>query len=365
MGSVTERQIRSQVERALGRQLPDSLWRRVAVDDRWLGDIQRGDDTVEELIAQFRAWLPLVSIEQPAPPAPAAGGVRRHRRTKTQDARLAALSDLAAAMAAQRSDVVSFRAEILQGRLLSPQGIDAWIKRRAAPARLAAVRLPPGTVVDPPGLLGLDLIGGGAETTAYRVSPAFRVSEAERLLPPDMIAFAVPGDSWVRRAPVPFDGPLRTLYQLVESLTRDFPWQAAQATVFVLTGLTPMIASILFEPHVRPDAGAFSRLTITLDMSMTPREVASAYGRYRAAALGKTKVRSLSQRSMALAVFAASRPGIDRSALLAAWNLAYPRWKFRPGKGRQSALFRFNRDLGRAEALLTQPAILSPAFWVL
>jgi hypothetical protein len=78
------------------------------------------------------------------------------------------------------------------------------------------------------------------QSTLSRGDPLGRVRPsrvASRLL-----EYALPGDDWVRRVAVTADGTLDRLRVLAGALVNAYAWIPAQATIFVLCGVTPSLA---------------------------------------------------------------------------------------------------------------------------
>ena len=64
----------------------------------------------------------------------------------------------------------------------------------------------------------------------------------EGLAPLDLVSYARQGSNWEHRYPIGRDGTLRVLYDLANALSIRFRWQTAQATMFLFTGLTPLLS---------------------------------------------------------------------------------------------------------------------------
>jgi hypothetical protein len=169
----------------------------------------------------------------------------------------------------------------------------------------------------------------------------------------DFLNYGKPDDSWNYCAPVGRDGILRATYKLSEWLSTFFNWQKAQATVFLLTDLTPWIAShtVSFgrSPWLTLPYGGteplscLTRITLSVDPLMTPRELAEKYAALRARVL-VSKPRALSPKHLELAVFATEHPNLDRQAMQE-WVGKFPEWKY-------PTLSKFSRDARTARRRL-------------
>jgi hypothetical protein len=124
-------------------------------------------------------------------------------------------------------------------------------------------------------------------------------------------------------------------------------WAAADATVFILTGLTPHMAPIRAEIHYQPAASVRSRIVLTIDPTSTPADVANAYRRLRAGNFGR--VRRLSKKHTTLAQHALAHPDASPQEQMARWNRRYRRkWPYRQ-------LNAFARDVRQALQRLANP----------
>ena len=124
-------------------------------------------------------------------------------------------------------------------------------------------------------------------------------------------------------------GPLRFLYGTVRELMNALPWShEADAVEFILTGRAPVLplARLSILPHRLP---ALSRLQLTVDPRLSPREVSGLYrdGRARFTA-GRDK--PMQDKHIQLAVFCAQRLETNEKwlALREEWNALYPDWAY-------------------------------------
>lgn len=258
--------------------------------------------------------------------------------------RMWALSQLVAREAAEDPDVVTFRAAYLPDGLIARVEVEDWINKQAdrdgERTSDVSFTIPPGTTVEWDGPVPRFEPPIAAVTTGVHFS--------SRLL-----AYALPGDGGVRRRTVTANGGLDRLGRLGETLASAFSWQPAQATVFVLTGVPPMIAAVRAEvpaAKVRHESELdwARRITLDVDPGVSSQEVVSAFERARAeyhhAGRRRTTVKHLR-----LAAFTgaehADKPWAERFRL---WNERFPDWTY----PQQS---NFRRDAAAAQRRLLSP----------
>ncbi len=168
-----------------------------------------------------------------------------------------------------------------------------------------------------------------------------------------VLDYALPGDEWIRRVAVTADGALDRLRALAEALAKAYGWIPAQATIFVLCGVVPFIATVRTTrsaAKVRHHADLVwaRRITLDIDPAAAPQEVLDAFQRARQRQ-GLAHLRPLSLKHIRLAAFAgaeyADKPWAERWRL---WNASFPEWHY----AEQS---NFRRDAIRAEARILYP----------
>jgi hypothetical protein len=143
-----------------------------------------------------------------------------------------------------------------------------------------------------------------------------------------------PGDDRVE-SPRP-GSLLDEVQQLGAWLTSEFPWDQHDAVWFVLTGDPPMRPLIETSVHVRRSMGppyTDARITLTVDATLSPDEVASHYGRVRDQLLRGTGVRRAEERTLAVFRFVTSQrlqhPASTWGELVWQWDRTCPEpWRF-------------------------------------
>ncbi len=149
--------------------------------------------------------------------------------------RMWALSQLVARHAAEDPDVVTFRAVYLPDGVVCWAEVEDWIDKQAdrdgERTSDVSFTIPPGTAVEWDG-------------PVPRFDPPIAAVATGVHFSSRLLAYALPGDGGVRRRTVAANGGLNQLGRLGENLAASFSWQPAQASVFVLTGIPPMIAAV-------------------------------------------------------------------------------------------------------------------------
>jgi hypothetical protein len=259
--------------------IPDSLWSAL-LERHGHHLVDSGDESFNafatEALADLKEWAPTAARYAPR-------GRIRHGREPSPDLseRDNVLSTLVARKAGNDQDVVAFRREVLRDALLHLHQVWRWLMARRP---------------------------RGDESIAD-----------------DPLAYALE-DSLEREIDIGTTGDLARLRELSVRLGDFYEWTDGQATTFVLTGLAPMVSPVRVEwyEHV---IGGLSRVTLTVDPTTPPREVATAYGRARRELLGP-RHRSVGEKHLQLALFAetySSGPWAERCR---AWDAEHPQWAY-------------------------------------
>jgi len=256
-----------------------------------------------------------------------------------------AVSRLLAIEAGRAAEVVAFRERYLGGGVLAWENLGAWIAGQAeaqgSPSQYVEIVLPPGTTLRP------TLAGLVAET-----STALGEARIEGGLSAKLLRYGLPGGKWVQVAPVRAGSVLDELRRLSQRLASDYSWKEDQATVFVLSGVTPLVAGIRLETSVQTEHPAASRVTLVIDPLLSPQAVLETYSELRHKVL-EGSYRPLREKHLRLAVFAAERrPPAKWAEVMQAWN--------QENEGqRYSKVTVFARDCAAAQRRLLRPR-LSP-----
>ena len=110
-----------------------------------------------------------------------------------------------------------------------------------------------------------------------------------------ILEYGTPTSSWIQSVPITSDGVLARLSAISSKLASDYQWRRAEATIFILTGLIPILESLKVEPQLSwskedlIEGGmitALSRITLTVDPLMSPRELLTHFQALRQGILG-------------------------------------------------------------------------------
>jgi hypothetical protein len=221
--------------------------------------------------------------------------------------------------------------------------LDTWITARAKldgePTTDVTIALPATAISDP-------------DADELHLSPPMERVRPSRVAT-RRLDYALPGDDWARRVAVTADGALDRLRVLAEALAKAYGWTPAQASIFVLCGITPFIATVRVtrsSAKVRHQADLVwaRRITLDIDPAATPQEVLDAF-QWACRQQGVAQLRPLTLKHLRLAAFAgaehAAEPWAER---LRFWNTSFPEWRY----AEQS---NFRRDAIRAEARILYP----------
>ena len=154
-------------------------------------------------------------------------------------------------------------------------------------------------------------------------------------------------------------GALGRLRGVVQRLVAQYPWDEAETTRFVLTGLPPFLLRVRLDAIVDEQLTACSRLTMQVDPTLSPSEVAFRYRLARKQILG-ARYRELSAKHVQLAEFAlaarsTTAPESPESGAqrMARWNRDHPEWAY-------ARVTNFLRDMSRAQRRLLHPDLRVP-----
>lgn len=330
-------ELRARLQGRLGARFHQGLWDYL-VDRGFVDEVLDGASDFDQLLEEARRVLAAgaPSAEQRVPaPAP--------REPRLGQERAWALSQLVAAHAHHDPDVIAFRRKYLVDALVEWDGLDTWIRAQTQldgePTTDVTIVIPASTISDP-------------DADELHLSPP-----VERVRPTRVatrrLDYALPGDDWVRRVVVTAHGALDRLRVLAEALAKAYGWTPAQASIFILCGVPPFIATVRItrsSAKVRHHADLVwaRRITLDIDPAATAQQVLDAFQHARRQQ-GLAQLHPLSLKHLRLAAFAraehADKPWAERLRL---WNRSFPNWRY----AEQS---NFRRDALRAEARILYP----------
>jgi hypothetical protein len=334
---MRDTELQTILQRRLGSRFHQGLWDYL-VDRGFVDEVLDGASDLDQLMNEARrilaAGAPSAEHRVPAP-AP--------REPRLGQERAWALSQLVAAHAHHDPDIIAFRHKYLGDALVDWADLDTWITARAKldgePTTDITIALPASAIPDP------DADELHLSPPLERVRPA-RVATRR-------LDYALPEDDWVRRMAVTADGALDRLRFLAEALAKAYRWTPAQASIFVLCGVTPFITTVRItrsSAKVRHHADLVwaRRITLDIDPAATPQQVLDAFQHARRQQ-GVAQLHPLSLKHLRLAAFAgAEHPDKPWAERLRLWNTSFPEWHY----AEQS---NFRRDALRAEARILYP----------
>jgi hypothetical protein len=189
----------------------------------------------------------------------------------------------------------------------------------------------------------------------YRIDPPLRQAVVYELSA-RILDYAMPGDEWVQRVKVAAGGVLDKLRVVAESLAKAYAWIPAPATIFILTGMTPLISTVRAKAggfHIRhgKDHVWSRRVVLDIDPAATLDEVMAAYQRIRREQ-NLTRMRPLTPKRARLAAFTGVEHEDKRWAeRLRLWNTRFPHWSYNQESN-------FRRDARRAQVRILYPGQL-------
>jgi hypothetical protein len=191
------------------------------------------------------------------------------------------LSDNAARQAEAETDVQTFRAEMLGGCLLSDDAASEWIQSRTG--RFEGLQ--------------------------------------------SLVAFQCGGE--LRRAPVAGSAALERLKRLVDALAERYRWPEDAATIFLLTGRTPLR---LPSVTLRASSHHGQKILVEADPWVPPGVVRDAYAAARDSLTPQPRrVPRISPKRRELVAFVNARGGVPSRALFIDWNNEHPQWRYQDG----------------------------------
>ena len=328
---VGEKHLRREIGRTLGISISNDVW-------SWLesqGDVARvlnGQEHVIKVISNLRYAMLIFASEKIQPQYSAF--ISNAEPLQEQDARYSrdkVLWMLAARDAASDSEVESFRYHVLRQRLVEvfeiEQSLFAGLGESVSSSLptwwLANIPLPSEPVER------LLRMPEGALPSVFASSLSLGIS-TEQILEKcewQLLAYAVPTSTSdvmeERKLPITTGTHLERLRELSIRLARQYRWTEAQATTFVLTGITPKRRSISVWTERNERLGGLSVIHVVADPAVSPKLVADSYLEERKQLLG-TRHRDLSEKHLTLAVFVASQPpNSSWSERMARWNDNY------------------------------------------
>src|SRR5260370_9975082 len=328
---VGEKHLRRETGRTLGITISNDVW-------SWIerqGDVARvlnGQEHVIKVIGNLRNAMLTFAREKFQQQC--SDFISNAQPLQEQDAEYSrdkVLWLLAARDAASDSEVESFRYHVLDQRLLEDveleqslfAGLGESVSSSLPTWWLANIPLPSEPVER------LLRMPEGALPSVFASSLSLGIS-TEQILEKcewQLLAYAVPTSTSdvmeERKLPITTGTHLERLRELSIRLARQYRWTEAQATTFVLTGITPKPRSISLWTRRTERLGGLSVIHVVADPAVSPKLVAYSDLEERKQLLG-TRHRDLSEKHLTLAVFVASQPpNSSWSERMTRWNDNY------------------------------------------
>jgi hypothetical protein len=309
------------------------------------------DDLVEEAADIVSLRDPQVPGTTRTPPEPPM--IPRTRRgwleasSRMLSPRVLACSNLVAQHADEDGEVKEIRTRVLSEKFLGPLEVEPWIAARysgqGAPTLWGPLP-PPDTSSRSYDDVPKVSSGGSEELPSVSVPASHTPGQRRWLYFIRAEEGIVPARRPLARVATRVGGILDQLRLCSESLSLRYPWHAAQATTFLLTGFTPVLEP-LSVALMRRQPPALTRLTLTLDLSVPPDQLVRRYQEIRKLVFAG-RHRELSDKHSELAAFSSGRPPRERWAQkMEVWNETYgsthSRWKYTQEKN-------FARDCRKA-----------------
>jgi hypothetical protein len=325
--------LRKRIDKELDSPLSDREWNYYKN-----GDLEKrilrneiGPEGIAAEISQHREVYQS-EFRPPAPTPPA-----NLRKDPARDARASLMSYLISRLAAT-DEVVKFREEVLGGELLAVDAVEAWViersKREGFTLWLEAPYSTDGRLVRKGGKL--------------EIKPA-----------PRWLEFAVPNHP-SKSIKTAARGALERLRVLSERVANQLLCERSDVTTFILSGM-PLPSYPCQKEFVQRGSGrrlgALNKIKLTIDPTLSPREVANIYRQMRSQIFGK-RYRAMSEKHIRLALFAFERdPYEPIKSAMTDWNRTYKKWRYEHesnfGRDRNAARRRAFRTLDSPESSLT------------
>ena len=307
-------EIRAALACRLGHGPKEEVWDRLVEED-YVREVWEETAEIDWLEEKYREFNSVPGRLLQPPKSDIESGLRQIR--------LQILSDLTARQAATEESVITFRRLHLTEGLVELEEVVEWITKQARkdgpPSRYLRVPVPDGyELVKRNNRISTDPL--------LTISINTSVSRVEM----ELLSYTSPDDQWIRRIPVKHGGTLDKLRVVSKALSRRYTWSEALATVFVLTGKSPLLSSLrgglrmVFNQHIS------SRISMEIDPTLTPGEVAERYKKLRSSFIG-VRYRSMSEKHLRLAEFyRGHKPeGTTWTALMDKWNCSQRRgWEY-------------------------------------
>ena len=325
--------VKAEFDSRLGEEASRAAWNYMVAEGN-VSAVENGEHDTTWLVNKALSFLDAAGKSRLFKPRPEMMNDEQRKRIAV---RLQALSVLWAEEAANDEQVEAFRKEVLKETLLDWESVGNWINEKSKSDG-------PGTTwlevpVPPQYRLEFDVKAGLIPNPPLTISRKWGGRRSSLR----MLSYALPSDKWSQRLPTASSGVLERLRVVAERLSQRYRWQQAQATTFILTGRIPV---------VHPSEATIERnsIILTVDPSLTPRQVADWYRRFRKGLLDGSRIKALSPKHLELATVV---PPTNKSET---WAKKMEEWNRRVRKEwRYSSEIYFRRDCLQARKRLLNP----------
>lgn len=262
---------------------------------------------VAAVIRQLRAIY--ASHERPRP---VSSEMQKVQSSAVRKAREELIAFLLSELAGRFHTVVGFRQQVLGGKLLRIDEVDSWIRERAQSERptvwVEFAVLPEEQQLEKPFVL------------QYPSEHDFKTR---------WLWYALPSSA-AKSVRTGAGGILEHLRDVSEYVAYQTGLNEANASTFVLTGETPPFYSCEKEISLASVdmCSALNRINLSLDPTLSPREVAEIYRGLRKQVF-TGRFRAMSEKHIRLALFTWKRGNESLKEALSAWNKLYRKWRYR------------------------------------
>jgi hypothetical protein len=308
--------IRRAIHQHLDRPLSDREWQLID-NQGLLSRVREGKMDPAGVAAHVTQWRIATGAHQTTsapstPPAP------KFRADPARKAREDLLSYFLSIIAARLSPVETFRREVLSNGMLKVADVEAWIEKHARAEGYT---------------LTLEIPVRPDEQGSKQTDRSVTLS-AEWPAKLQWLKYILP-DQKSQSVRTAAGGVLDRLRLASEHVTAQTGVPEAYATLFILCD-SPLPFFSCDQRLViasTDTCSALNRIELSIDPTLSPRQVAEVYRWLRAQVFGKRRYRAMSEKHIRLALFTLSR-GSDEPLknAMAAWNRENkkrPRWCYR------------------------------------
>lgn len=344
MPHITDSQIHELLKVKLGHEVSQEAL-AIAHGRGWIAEVHDEPNpnlALNKVVGKIRKLPGGGRVEEIVAPATDFEPSRRRAPGDQEDARLEALARILVLEARQQPRVLAFRREVLGGKLVSPERIPAWLRRkeREQGKPTTFIRVPLDELGEP--ILDEDALLTGTVSNRW-IQELLYFHPAPGASRPDQIRVV---DVALRTGSV-----LWRLRDLAKWLADVYCWKLSRAIAFVLSDQVPRLAlgratinrnhwwvDLSHEPEER--RSALDRIHMTLDLRMTADQVGELFlaareGAWKTEAAERQpriRAKPMTPELAQLAAFVVEHnDGRTWERARAAWNRRYPKRAYRGG----------------------------------